>query len=64
MSIVEVFRENSWHKTSWHKNVEYAIFNAEVMFQGQKLPYRVVDAGKIVYELGIKETEIIEPEGY
>jgi hypothetical protein len=30
MITVEVFRENAWHKVSWHKNAEYALINASV----------------------------------
>jgi hypothetical protein len=51
MITVEVFRENAWHKVSWHKNAEYALINADVMFKNKNLPYRVIDNGMIIFEV-------------
>ncbi len=47
---VEIFTNNEWHIFSWHRNLENAIINAEVISKSRKCPARIVYGGKIVWE--------------
>jgi hypothetical protein len=61
MSRVELFKDNEWILISWHKNVDNAIINAEVIHRSSKCDIRVISEGKIVWmKLGNSDTQIVE----
>lgn len=45
---VEIFQDNNWCKWSTHKNMENAMFNAEVIHKSRKISVRVIYEGKII----------------
>lgn len=47
---VELFIKNNWIIHSWHKNEDFAIFNAENISKGRKCDARVVYKGDIVQQ--------------
>ena len=47
--IVEIFTNNEWIWHSWHRNYDYAVANADVVFTAG-YPSRIVLDGKIVYQ--------------
>ena len=52
MSRVEIFTNNEWMINSWHKNLDIAIINAEVLYASRKCDIRVISDGKIVWAKG------------
>ena len=61
MSRVELFSNNEWILISWHKNVDNAIINAEVIYRSRKCDVRVISKGNIVWmKLGNSDTKIVE----
>lgn len=57
MSRVELFSNNEWTLISWHKNVDNAIINAEVIYRSRKCSVRVISKGNIVWmKLGNSDT--------
>lgn len=57
MSRVELFSNNEWILMSWHKNVDNAIINAEVIYRSRKCGVRVISEGKVVWmKLGNSDT--------
>jgi|GEM_PF-5813265 hypothetical protein len=52
MSRVEIFTNNEWVINSWHKNLDHAIINAEVLYVSRKCDIRVINEGKIVWAKG------------
>jgi hypothetical protein len=61
MSRVDLFSNNEWIIMSWHKNVDNAIINAEVIYRSRKCDVRVISEGKVVWmKLGNSDTQIVE----
>lgn len=61
MSRVELFKDNEWILISWHKNVDNAIVNAEVIYRSRKCDVRVISEGNVVWmKLGNSDTQIVE----
>jgi hypothetical protein len=57
MSRVDLFSNNEWIIMSWHKNVDNAIINAEVIYRSRKCDVRVISEGKVVWmKLGNSDT--------
>lgn len=61
MSRVELFSNNEWILISWHKNMDNAIINAEVIHRSRKCDIRVITEGNIVWmKLGNSDTQIVK----
>lgn len=46
---VDIFVDNEWSFYSYHKNIEYAVANADVHFTSG-YPSRVIYEGNVVYQ--------------
>lgn len=46
---VERYENNEWEFHSRHNNIEYAITNAEVVFDSRKLKIRIWHNGEVIF---------------